>query len=266
LADVVALCETAHGRVASLVLFGSASTGGYAAPISDVDLLIVVSDDTDATERVHLRDDVAALELSHGLAKSRARDAGPLARALTAFADRVTANVRAFFICARADLLSGDPARILGIPRSQARFVDRAAIPSILASGRTLWGEHLLDRVPLPPIRRADVIKAFFGLFNQVLFCVAIYPFLPRATRYAMDALKRSVHNCYFCHHARSAPLPAEIAFFEGRYGPDRTLTRLLALRAHYRPSFGFVVSCLPAIVRLHGRTALHLRFPRNAR
>ena len=127
-------------------------------------------------------------------------------------------------------------------------------------------GEPLLDRVPLPPIRRLDVAKAFLGLFNQTLFSAVMYPLLPRATKYAMDALKRSVHNCYFCYHASAAPLAAEVAFFEERYGPDRTLKRLLALRQAYRPSLGFVLSCLPALARLHLNTALDVRFPRAAR
>jgi hypothetical protein len=124
----------------------------------------------------------------------------------------------------------------------------------------------LLDHVPLPPIRRLDVAKAFFGLFNQVLFSAAMYPILPRATKYAMDALKRSVHNCYFCHQARTAPLVAEVAFFEERYGPDQTLKRLLVLREQYRPSFGFILRCLGALARLHRRTALNLQFPRATR
>jgi hypothetical protein len=189
-----------------------------------------------------------------------------LAGALAAFADRVTANARAFFVCTRSDLLSGEPARILGIPRIQARFVDRVAIASIVASGVTAWGEDLLDAVPLPPIRRLDVGKAFFGLFGQALFTAAWYPLLPDATKYAMDTLKRSVHNCYFCHHARPAPLAEEVAFLDVRDGPIPALARLLELRRAYRPSYGFVVGCLPALVRLHLRTARQVRFPRPPR
>ena len=75
-------------------------------------------------------------------------------------------NVRAFFVCTRSDLLSGEPARVLDIPLVQAFFVDRIAIRSIVSSGITVWGEDLLARVALLPIRRLDVAKAFFGLFN----------------------------------------------------------------------------------------------------
>jgi hypothetical protein len=248
------------------VLFGSAATGGYAAAVSDVDLLLVLDDRADAAARRTVRDRVAALEVRHGLAKPRPRPAGAVAAALTTFADRVSANVRAFFVCTRADLLSGSPARILGLVPAQALFVDRIAVPSIVASGITAWGEPLLDRVPLPPIRRLDVAKAFFGLFNQTLLSAAAYPLLPDATRYAMDALKRSVHSCYVCHHGRPARLAEEVAFFERRHGRSRALQRLLRLRETYRPSPGFVLRCLPAIAGLHLRTARDLRFPRSAR
>ena len=36
--------------------------------------------------------------------------------------------------------------------------------------------------------------EAFIGLFNQALFAATVYPLLPKATKYAMDALKRSVN------------------------------------------------------------------------
>jgi hypothetical protein len=258
LTDIVRELAVENGVLAAVVLFGSAATGGYEAGVSDTDVLLVVHDDTTAEARRALAAAIEALERRHGLAKERAGTVS----ALEAFADRITANGRAFFICTRTDLLSGEPARILGISRAQAAFVDRIAIPSIVASGVTVWGEDLLAHVPLPVIRRLDVAKSCFSLCNQVLFSAAAYPLLPRATRYAMDALKRAVHACYFCHELRPAPLPAEIAFLQ-RYGPAPTLDRLLELRAAYGASFGFVLRCLPAIARLHLRTALALRFPR---
>jgi hypothetical protein len=250
LRDIIAACTGPDEPLVSLVLFGSAATGGYAAGISDVDLLVIVADHTTDAEQRRVRDTIAALERSHGLAKPRSGGW------LDAFADRITANLHSFFVCTRADLLSGEPARILGIPVTQAVFVDRVAVPSIVASGTTVCGEDLLPRVSLRPVRRLDVGKAFFGLFNQVLFSAAAWPLLPGATRYAMDALKRSVHNCFFCRIGRAAPLAEEVAFFEAEYGPSPTLQRLLELRRDGRPSLPFVLRCMPALALLHGRTA----------
>jgi predicted nucleotidyltransferase len=259
-------CGGPEGPLCSLVLFGSAATGGYTPALSDVDVLVVLRDDADPSARDVVRQAVADLESRHGLGKPRGRSSGAIGRALAGYADRVTANVRAFFVCSRADLLSGSPRRILGIPRLQAAFVDRVAVPSIVASAVTVWGEDLLGDVPLPAIRRLDVVKACFGLLGQALFAAAAYPLLPDATKYAMDTLKRSVHSCYFCHHAHAAALPQEVAFLDARDGPSRTLERLLALRREYGPSYGFVLSCVPVLVRLHLRTLRCLDFPRPAR
>jgi len=157
---------------------------------------------------------------------------------------------------------------VLEITPLQALFVDRVTVPSILASAITIWGEHLLPQVPLPPIRRLDVAKAFFSLFNQALIPVLAYPFLFDPTRYAMDALKRSVHNCYFVYHSHGAHLVEETAFFQQRLGANAgsTLAQLMKLRTAYHPSFGFVLHCLPILVRLHWVTGWENHFPREPR
>lgn len=259
LEGIVSMCASGEGGLVSVILFGSAATGGFSGAVSDVDLILVLRDGASLQARHRLRDAVSGLELLHGLRKEPARPP----RALEVFFDRLTANVRSFFVCTRGDLLSGDVARILDIRQSQAVFVDRVVVPSIVGSGVTFWGEDLLPHVPLPAVRRRDVFKALFGLSGQVLLCAAVYPVLPAATRYAMGALKRSVHNCFFCYHAFPAPLEEEVAFFQQRGRPSPTLAQLLDLRREYRPSFAFVVRCLPAMARLHLKTALENRFPR---
>jgi len=264
LSSVLAACAGPDSGIVSAILFGSAATGSYAPEISDVDLLIVLVDRATQQDRCRVRGTISDIEARCGLGKHQPHRR----RALDAFADRITANVRSFFVCTRADLLSGDPARILDISPSQAIFVDRVAIPSILASGVTIWGEHLLPHVPLPPIRRFDVAKAFFSLFSQVLFVVVAYPLLSNGTKQAMDTLKRSIHNCYFCYHSQGAQLSAEVAFFQQRLGaaPASTLAQLMKLRSAQEPSFRFVLRCLPALVRLHWVTAWQNRFPREPR
>jgi predicted nucleotidyltransferase len=251
--------EEAHALV-SVILFGSVVTGGFLDTGSDVDLILVLADGTCRVDMQRLREEVERLEALHGFRDPSDRPQS----ALDAFARKVTANQRSFFICTRSDLLSGVPARLLDISPTQALFVDRVVMPSIVGSAATVWGEDLLPHVPLPPIRRFDVFKAFFGLCNQLLLSAALFPLLPSATKYAMGALKRSVHSCYFCFHLHPASLDEEIEFFQQRLGPSRTLAELTALRRDDRRSFGFVVRCLPALVRLHLRTALDNPFPRT--
>lgn len=257
--SVVAYCSDPDRGVVSVVLFGSAATGSYAPAASDVDLLIVVVDSATEKDKLCLRDTISQLEASCGAAKRYSYKRG----AWDSVADRITANVRSFFVCTRSDLLSGDPGRILGIPPLQAQFVDRVAIPSIVGSGVTVWGEDLITRVPLLPIRSIDVGKAFFSFFNQLLFTAVGYPFTPGATKYAMEALKRSIHNCYYCYHLRPAQLAEEVAFFQQRIGPRVALEELLDLRTAYKPCFGFILRCIPTLVRLHMATARDNQFPK---
>jgi len=240
----------------SVVHFGSTASGGLLSTASDVDLILVVADGTSSSQRTLLRDRIVALEIHHGLRADSAQR-----KPIEAIFDRITANDHTFFMCARGDLLSGNVARILNVSSIQARFVDRIVMTGILSSGVTLLGEHLTSLVSLPPIRRFDVLKSFFGLYSQAVTIAALYPALPAATRYAMGALKRSVHNCYFCYHGRTAALEAEVEFFIGHRGPVRSLRQLMELRAAYRPSFAFTLRCLTAMVRLHARTAWDFPF-----
>jgi hypothetical protein len=140
--------------------------------------------------------------------------------------------------------------------------VDRAVIPSILDSAHTIFGENLIPQINLPPIRRLDIFKALFSFVSHSIVSAGIYPFLPSATSHAMGALKRSVHNCYFCCNMRSVPLAEEIAFFQ-KQGRIPALDRLLTLRRNYEPSLSFTLSCLPAVTRLHLRTARLNTFPK---
>jgi hypothetical protein len=253
LAEIAGICGEGGNVIVSVILFGSASIGGFVGSVSDVDLILVLHDGAGPADRIRLRDHVMSLEVLHGLRQAPRRRG-----ALEVIADRITANDRSFFVCTRADLLSGLPSRVLNLPPAQAFFVDRIVIPGILSCSVTVWGEELLADVTVQPIRRFDVFKAFFGLFCQAAMSAALFPFLSDATRYAMVALKRSVRSCYFCYHARHAALEQEIEFFQKRSGQSRVaLDQLLALRSTYNPSFAFIARCMPTLVRLHMRTAL---------
>ena len=257
---LVRTCGGSGRALVSIVLFGSLATGGFSAKASDVDLILIVSDGTSEEDRRRLREAAERIEALHGFRENYAHPH----RGLEAFVEKATANVRSFFICSRSDLLSGRVKRILDLRPSQALFVDRVVIPSIVTSAVTVWGEDLLSQIPMLPIRRFDVFKAFFGFSSQALLSAAVFPLLPGATKYAMATLKRSVHNCYFCYHGRRASLEEEVNFFQRQLGPFSTLVHLLALRGEYRRSFAFVIRCVPTLVRLHLRTVLDNRFPRE--
>jgi predicted nucleotidyltransferase len=241
----------------SVVLFGSATKAG-SSEVSDVDLIIVVPDDATRTQRRRLAEDVARLEALHGLRPATTHSPG----GLRTFIERVMSHGFSCFVCTRSDLISGDVARVLGLRLLETPFVDRIVFASIAASAVTVWGEDLLPQVAVPSVRRLDVFKALLTFSDQVLLSAVAFPVLPDATKYAMGALKHSLHSCFFCYHRRTAGVEEEVDFFQRRMGPSQTLVDLLALRRESRRSFAFVIRCLPAIVRLHVQTARDNRFP----
>ena len=176
--------------------------------------------------------------------------------------DRVPLVSVVLFGSAAKGGFSGDVARVLDLRPLETPFVDRIVFASIVASAVTVWGENLMPQVPVPSVRRLDVFKALFGFSGQVFLSAVTFPVLPDATKYAMGALKHSLHSCYFCYHGRTVTLEEEVDFFRRRLGTNQTLVDLLTLRGQYRRSFGFVIRCLPALVRLHLRTARDTRFP----
>ena len=258
---LVQTCAQHRVPLVSMVLFGSAAKGGFSGDVSDVDLIIVVPDDASRAKRRRLGEEVARLETVHGLRLATAHSLGRL-RALI---ERAVGHGFSCFVCTRSDLISGDVARVLDLRPLEAPFVDRIVFASIVASAVTVWGEDLLPRVPVPPVRRLDVFKALFAFSGGVFLSAVTFPVVRDATKYAMGTLKHSLHSCYFCYHGRTAALEVEVDFFCRRLGASRTLVDLLALRGEYRASFAFVIGCLPALVRLHLRTARDNRFPREA-
>jgi len=254
-------CARDGAPLVSVILFGSTAKGGFSGAVSDVDLILVVRDDASRGERRRLSGDVARLEGFHGLGPATL---GPPGR-LRALVERAVGHGFSCFVCTRGDLISGDVTRVLDLRLLEAPFVDRIVFASIVASAVTVWGEDLLPRVRVPSVRRLDVFKALFAFSCQVVLSVVTFPALPDATRYAMGTLKHSLHSCFFCYHQRTATLEEEVAFFNRRLGPSRTLVELLSLRRQFRRSFAFVIRCLPTLARLHLRTARDNRFTRAA-
>ena len=178
------------------------------------------------------------------------------------YVERCTGYSLSGFVCTRSDLLSGKITRVLRLSPLEGVFVDRILLAGVIVSAVTVWGEELLAQVPIPALRRLDVLKALFIFLSAVILSAAVFPLFPNATKYAMGILKHSLHSCYFCYQQKTGSLKEEVDFFSSRVSRRNVLDDLLNRRRRYSPSLAFVLSCLPILFRLHVRTARDNRFP----
>jgi hypothetical protein len=262
LEQVVALADSTGGACVSIILYGSAAVGGYQA-VSDVDLMLVLADDASADTRERMERGLLEIEERLGMGGAEAKGRGRLHQA-------VNGRLGVFgshFVCPRSAFLAGEAWRIFGVSARSHGLISRIIFANILCSATTVWGEDLRPLVRTANVTRVDLLKALWGVWSILI--VAVMLALPRprvATRYAMAALKKSVHNTYFCYALSPAPLALKVTFFTGRMRALVGLRRLLSLREHYQPSVAFVLSCLWTIPYLHYRAARDNRFPIQVR
>ena len=244
---LVATCVTNCCEPVSVVVFGSAARGGLSSKSSDVDTLVIVPDEISDDRQRALKKEIALLETEHGFRPS----ASSCPAKYEDLAERLSSNSLSSFICSESDLLSGDSARILKLNPIEALLVDRIALPTILDSAVTFWGKDLLARANPPPIRRLDVLKASMSFFGVLLMSATLYAVLPNSTKYAMGALKRSLHSCFYVCNGRSASLEEEVCYFRERLRYTLALDDLMARRSQYCPSLRFVIAAFPQIAHL---------------
>jgi len=244
---LVATCVANCFEPASVVVFGSAARGGLSSKCSDVDTLVVVPDEISEDRQHALREQIALLETEHGFRTSTSNRSAMYED----WAEHLSSNSLSAFVCSESDLLSGDSARILKLNPIQALLVDRIALATILDSAVTFWGKDLLACANTPPIRRLDVLKASMSFFGVLLMSAMLYAVLPNSTKYAMGALKRSLHSCFYVCNGRSASLEEEVCYFRERLRKTQALDDLMARRSQYSPSLRFVIAAFPQIVHL---------------
>jgi predicted nucleotidyltransferase len=257
--ESVAQLRLSNGApLVSLILFGSAAKRAFTVAVSDVDLIIVLPDSASQADRREIQEKVFALEIRHGFRVPSNRPRGWFEKYL----ERCAGYSLSGFVCTRSDLLSGEVTRVLGLSPFEAVFVDRIVFAGVIVSAVTVWGEELLEQVPIPALRRLDVLKALFNFLSAMIITAAVFPVFRNATRYAMGVLKHSLHSCYFCYHQRTASVQEEVAFLSSRVSQRKVFDDLLSLRKRYTPSFAFVVSSLPVLFQLHLRTTQDNQFP----
>ena len=260
--DAVYKIADARSRdIVSILIFGSAATGGFSYALSDVDLMIVLADHVSRDIRDNIRDELSALERQHGLSelpKGRRRN-------FYAICDQKIGGLKSLTICYKSDLLLGNPSAVFEVKAFAEWLLLSTHIfcfASIFTSARTLWGENLLACIPIPALTRKHLTKNLITHLLRNMCAFGGYLFLPNGTKYAMGILKGFLHDCFFVYTAKNAPLEEKIKFFRTKLGGYTVFDQLLSLRKDYRPSPSFIFGCFEMLVRLYIITLRENTFP----
>lgn len=258
--EVVEIAVGQDDDVVSIIIFGSVAKGGFTPGTSDVDVIVVLADGALRGRRKEIKRQLAALELKHGLRELPRSKTELVYRMI----DRMGGLFLSHFVCYKHDLLAGNSARAFDVnPLADLLLLStRIGFASIVMSAKTVWGEDLLKEVRILPITRWHLLKNCLAYLSLNALALLTFPVLPNATKYAMAALKGSLHSCYFCYNLKSTTIELEMNFFSNKFEGRSTLAGLLSLRQDYRSNFRFVRKCFPTIMRLFIMTAREIRFP----
>jgi len=258
LEDLKTLAQAHQGKCVSLLLYGSAASGGYSGTVSDVDVMVVMDDSVSREGRKAFRQEVEALEMKHGLLTADFWQRSPRQRAV----DKLLGFFFTTFVVPRAAFLKGDAAGLFGLDRARGALATRLVFANILWSSVTFWGEDLRPAVQGHPITRTDLLKSLHQNLSFALMSALLLPVRPDATKYAMMAVKKSLHATYYCYGLPPVPVEDKVEHFIRRAPRLAPLRELLELRSTYRPAPGFVLRSPALVTALHGLALKDCRFP----
>jgi predicted nucleotidyltransferase len=257
---VIQFAEARSPDTVSVAIFGGVAKGDFSPRVSDVDLIVVLADGIPRKIKRIVSNELAALELKHGL-----RDHRQTKREFVySYFDRMAGQFKSHFVCYRGDLLSGNTAAVFDVnPLAESLLLStHLGFANIVTSAKVVWGEDFLPKIHIPTLTKGHLAKncASFLLLNA---CAVLgYPVLPNATKYSMSALKWMLHNCYFCYTLKSATVEEEIDFFRAKLGECKVFSELITLRQKYQSSFGFIKGCFRKLIQLYVVTVAENKFP----
>lgn len=236
--------EICGARLRAVLLFGSVASGQFEEGVSDIDLILVVSDETESQVFAQLESALRQLETAYGPLKNRGHF-------LNTFASR-TALFKSHFIIRQSTLASLDAKKLFheaqGFNFSLGRFLlplapSRLVLRNVLTSGIVVYGEKILPGPkPIYP-EPSSVARNFLVSLVMSVFGALSTVFFRDGTMFSLEAAKWFFlnHNSYAT--GKNVSLPQAVRFIEGS-APRLFLHSFLDLRLSYRRSVAFSFTC----------------------
>ena len=240
------------GSLKGLILFGSHARNGRekASTVSDVDLIIKISDKVPNNKLKRLDCFLDALEIKYRL---RAKP-DTLFKKLLHVVEKTTGMFVSHFIIKEEDWEHCDFPKIFKVSRLFSRILapERIVLKSMSQDCVTLSGEGLCSQDTLK-MTIFDIIKS---MMMNLILCLAgnfLGPFVKGSEKYILEAVKWSLRSCYFFLNQTNKSIHSIISYFSRLNVDAGFLSEFLKYREHLeKMSIGFRFKSIKIIIKLH--------------
>ncbi len=248
------LSRLSPNEITSIILFGSHANES-ATPLSDVDLLVVISDKVNKEKFIQVKQNLQWLELKAGLTREHPKR---MIKKLSTVLNRQTGMFVSSFICFHRDFVQNRFHKIFSVSRLFTKLLApwKLVLWNVHLSGITIWGENLLKKTNLRRANQSQLAKSYIMNTIQLITSIFLGPFGQQTTKYAIEAIKWSLKSCYLYETGKTAPLERIVDFYINRVGADTflgiKLIQMMILRNNYQEKPIFSISSILVIYLIH--------------
>ena len=185
--------------VRGILLFGGLAMGQRGGWTSDVDLLVILDDESCDEDVAEARSRLSGLNPS-------VRPRGLLGHLFSSL-ERATGMFSGPFVCRERDILAGRFERIFGTSPFMTKLLAPTGLVlgGVLATSKVIYGE--VPR-PTPPRRRSlQLVKSLVMCFLLSVGGVLLCPAAEEALKYVLEALKWAIYTTHYYLAGRIRPL-----------------------------------------------------------
>lgn len=247
---VISELKKVEEKVVSVILFGSLAKGGT-TKLSDVDLLVVLDDESTPGLISKIDETLTKIENEYGYGESPEG----FTEKLVFCVKRRTGMFVSHFVCRERDFKDKDFPEIF----STEKFLSSLIAPGDLVlnnlgqEGKILYGKNLLDDLDRLATGVSSLIRSLLMNLLTAISTVLILPFYRKATELSAEVIKWSllaVHQ-YMTRHTGRVDDAINLLNRLGFYDPD-VLDRLKYLRSHMEEDPLFVFKAPQVVIGIH--------------
>ena len=240
-------------KLVSVVLFGGVAEGYFSKDVSDVDIIVVLSDTCSKEDIKKARTTMKNIEIKYNFSRESYRIIDKLLQLFNEHIGIFTSH----FVCKKSAFENGNFNEMFLRITPFFLIADlivpkRILLTNISGSGRVIYGDELLQQIKISKCGIIELIKDCIMNFVLSLVAIGVYPFSNAATKYSLGAMKWSLINCKTYLHGQSTNLEEAREYFMQNKIIGDFLREMFQLRENYKNDIYFAVTTPVIIIYIH--------------